>query len=310
MEFKDLLYILTIAKYGKVSTAASELFIAQSSLSQFLKNYENSLGFPLFIRTNRGLFLTEEGKLFVESGKQILAMRRDFFNKISDLQNLKIGSVNFSISPFRAPYLLPRVIPVFTKAYPDIRLTIHEGSMKEQEEMLAQCEIDMGFLTLPMDNEQLPYRPATNEEILLAVPAGHPLCAKAHEPGPTGRAWLAVEALSGQNFLMYSINHRLRSFAETLFRDHQLNPRIIQSHNSFETLIRLAEAGMGVTFLPETYLEPREGLRHFSLGRQGMSRQLVLGYVPSGYVSKAAAAFSDIVVEELRRQKEAARLIP
>ena len=39
MEFKDLLYILTIAKYGKVSTAASELFIAQSSLSQFLKNY-------------------------------------------------------------------------------------------------------------------------------------------------------------------------------------------------------------------------------------------------------------------------------
>ena len=294
MEFKDLLYILTIAKYGKVSTAASELFIAQSSLSQFLKNYENSLGFPLF----------------VESGKQILAMRRDFFNKISDLQNLKIGSVNFSISPFRAPYLLPRVIPVFTKAYPDIRLTIHEGSMKEQEEMLAQCEIDMGFLTLPMDNEQLPYRPATNEEILLAVPAGHPLCAKAHEPGPTGRAWLAVEDLSGQNFLMYSINHRLRSFAETLFRDHQLNPRIIQSHNSFETLIRLAEAGMGVTFLPETYLEPREGLRHFSLGRQGMSRQLVLGYVPSGYVSKAAAAFSDIVVEELRRQKEAARLIP
>lgn len=120
---------------------------------------------------------------------------------------------------------------------------------------------------------------------------------------------MAVEDLSGQNFLMYSINHRLRSFAETLFRDHQLNPRIIQSHNSFETLIRLAEAGMGVTFLPETYLEPRKGLRHFSLGRQGMFRQLVLGYVPSGYVSKAAAAFSDIVVEELRRQKEAARLI-
>ena len=75
MEFKDLLYILTIAKYGKVSTAASELFIAQSSLSQFLKNYEKSLGFPLFIRTNRGLFLTEEGKLFVESGKQILAKK-------------------------------------------------------------------------------------------------------------------------------------------------------------------------------------------------------------------------------------------
>ena len=40
MEFKDLLYILTIAKYGKVSTEASELFIAPSSLSQFLNNSE------------------------------------------------------------------------------------------------------------------------------------------------------------------------------------------------------------------------------------------------------------------------------
>lgn len=310
MEFKDLLYILTIAKYGKVSTAASELFIAQSSLSQFLKNYENSLGFPLFMRTNRGLFLTAEGKLFVESGKQILAIRRGFFNKISDLQNLKIGSVNFSISPFRAPYLLPHVIPAFTNTYPDIQLTIHEGGMKEQEEMLAQCQIDVGFLTLPMDNEQLPYRSVTDEEILLAVPTDHPLCAKAHKPGPTGRAWLAVEDLSGQNFLMYSVHHRLRSFAETLFREHRLNPCIIQSHNSFETLIRLAEVGMGVTFLPETYLEPRNGLRHFSLGCQGMFRQLVLGYVPNGYISKAAVAFSDIVVEELRRQKEAARWIP
>ena len=65
MEFKDLLYILTIAKYGKVSTAASELFIAQSSLSQYLTKLENELGTPLFYRSRGRLSLTPAGELYV-----------------------------------------------------------------------------------------------------------------------------------------------------------------------------------------------------------------------------------------------------
>ncbi|PNV63737.1 LysR family transcriptional regulator [Clostridium sp. chh4-2] len=307
MELRELNYILTLAKHGKVSAAASELYMAQSSLSQFLKNHEEKLGFSIFIRTNRGLIPTEEGKLYIETVKQILNLQRNFYSQLSDLENLKRGNVNFALSPFRAPYLLPKVIPAFTRLYPNIKLTIHESGMKEQEELLSQSLIDLGFVTIPMTNPSLPYRHAIEEEILLAVPKDFPLCKKAHPAGSTGRPWIEIKDISHQKLLLYSVNHKLRVFVESLFQEYHLEPDIVQTHNSFETLIRLANVGMGITFLPECYLEPLDGLRHFSLGEQGRYRSLALGYPASGYVSKATNAFSEIVIQELKKQQEAAK---
>lgn len=310
MEFRELNYILKIAECGKVSAAAAELFIAQSSLSQFLKLYEEKLGFALFIRTNRGLTPTEEGKLYIQTAERILGLRREFFSKISDLHSLNGGSVLFSVSPFRAPYLLPQVIPAFTKAYPAIQLNVREGSMKTQEEWLAKNMVDVGFITIPMDNPALGCRPVLQEEILLAVPRNNPLCARAKQPRRTGRPWLEVKDLNGQDFLLYSVNHRLRVFAEQLFTDEGIEPRVIQSHNSFETLIRLADSGMGVTFLPETYLEAKENLFHFSIGENGCYRTLALGYPASGYISDATKKFSEFISNCLKRQQETAKQIP
>ncbi len=309
MEFRELCYILTIAKYGKISAAASELYMAQSSLSQFLKSYEERLGFPLFIRTNKGLLLTQEGSIYVETAKQILGLRRNFFSKIADLNASLGGSVRFSVSTFRAPHLLPKIIPAFADAYPHIHLDIWEGNMKTQEEWLRQNMVDVGFVTIPMDDSSLPYRKLADEEILLAAHAGHPLCALAHRSGSTGRYWLDINDLNGQDFLLYSVKHRLREFAEDLFRRYKIAPRIVQSHNSFETLIRLAEAKMGVTFLPETYLEKEKELRYFSLGPDGCYRTLALGYPANGYCSHAAEQFSVFLLDYMKCQIKEVRKI-
>ena len=304
MEFHELQYILTIAKYGKISYAARELYIAQSSLSQFLKAYEDKLGFQLFTRTNRGMIPTEKGELFLSTARQIMNLRHTFFTQISDIDNLRWGKVIFSISTFRAPYLLPKVIPTFMERYPNIELVIQEASMEEQEVLLAKGEIDVGLITTPSKAADFTCRHAMDEEILLAVPKDDPLCLKAHSPGITKRPWIDVNDISHQKFLLYSVNHKLRIFAETLFAAYHLEPKIVQSHSSFETLIRLADIGLGITFLPETYLEPREGLRHFSIGEQGHYRPLLLGYPSVRSISKAAKAFSDIVVEVLEKQKK------
>lgn len=302
MEFRDLQYILTIAKYGKVSYAARELYIAQSSLSQFLKNYEEKLGFPLFTRTNRGLIPTEKGELFLDTAREIMNLQHNFYARISDIDNLRWGTVIFSVSTFRAPYLLPKVIPPFMERYPNIKLKIQEASMEEQEALLSKGLVDAGFLTTPSKAGDLVFRHLIDEEILLAVPKDEPLCEKAHPAGPTGHPWIRIEDISHRRFLLYSVNHRLRTFAENLFASYHLEPEVVQSHSSFETLIRLADIGLGITFLPETYLEPRSGLRYFSIGEIGQFRPLLLGYPSGRSISKATEAFSDIV-EEVLKQK-------
>lgn len=72
MDLKELNYIVTIADEGSISHAAEKLYMAQSSLSQFLHLYEAELGTPLFMRTSRGVRPTASGSVFIAHARQIL----------------------------------------------------------------------------------------------------------------------------------------------------------------------------------------------------------------------------------------------
>ena len=69
MHLKELTYIVTLADEGSISRAADKLYMAQSSLSQFLQQYESELGLPLFIRTSKGIRPTSAGTLFVDNAR-------------------------------------------------------------------------------------------------------------------------------------------------------------------------------------------------------------------------------------------------
>ena len=68
MLLKEFIYIIAIAEEGSISRAAERLFMAQSSLSEFLKQYEGELGAMLFVRTSTGMLPTASGRLLVEQG--------------------------------------------------------------------------------------------------------------------------------------------------------------------------------------------------------------------------------------------------
>ena len=307
MELKEIQYILAIAECGSLSKAAQKLFVAQSSLSQFLKNYETQCGYTLFIRTPQGLKPTREGDLYIHTAQQITRLQRNLNNQLMELSSLQRGKVSFSLSSFRSPYLLPRVLPAFRRKYPNIEVSITEAHMAKQERLLAEGHVDVAFLSLPLANRDIPYLKVMEEEIFLAAPADHPILQAAHRDPGGGHAWIDFELMNDQEFLLYSINHRLSMFSDQIFADHHITPKITQTHDSFETLIRLTEAGMGLTFIPETYIDPRNRLCYFSIGETGQFRTLVLGYPPAGYLSKAAQAFSDVVIEILQAQHESLR---
>ena len=123
------------------------------------------------------------------------------------------------------------------------------------------------------------------------------------------RLWIDIDDLEQENFLLYSVNHRLREFSEQLFKAFKIHPNIVQSHNNFETLIRLCEIGMGVTFIPETYINEQNHLIYLSLGQNGQHRTLVLGYPSENYRPKAVSAFSEVIVELFQKRKQECSLI-
>ena len=85
MQLKELQYIVTLADEGSVSRAADKLYMAQSSLSEFLRQYEAELGVNLFVRTSRGIRPTAAGNLFVDNARTILMHYRLVQAQLDDM---------------------------------------------------------------------------------------------------------------------------------------------------------------------------------------------------------------------------------
>ena len=115
MELKELRYIVTLAEEGSISRAADRLFMAQSSLSQFLLQYEKELGTPLFARTAKGIRPTTGGASFIERAREILLQYRRAENELWDSVNLE-GGENYFLEIsflFGGRYMLPDILADF-----------------------------------------------------------------------------------------------------------------------------------------------------------------------------------------------------
>lgn len=146
MDVKNIHYLFAIEELGSISAAAKRMYISQPSLSQFLKKYEDDLGYPIFIRTKQGLKLTCEGAMFLDTARSILRLERDMRNRLADASGSMSGSMIFAVSAQRAPFLLPRVLPEFYQKYPGVNVEIVEGRTKDLEDQLKKGTIDLGLI--------------------------------------------------------------------------------------------------------------------------------------------------------------------
>ena len=110
MEMKELVYLVTLAEEESISRAAERLYMAQSSLSQFLHQFEAELGTKLFVRTSKGITPTYSGKCFIEHAGEILRDYQKAKNELWDNENLAAGKVVLGISSFRGRRMLPKVL--------------------------------------------------------------------------------------------------------------------------------------------------------------------------------------------------------
>ena len=215
MDIKNIRYLFAIDELKSISAAAKRLYISQPTLSQFLKKYEDDLGYPIFIRTKQGLKLTREGTVFLDTAREILRLERDMRSRLADEAGTVSGSVIFAVSAQRAPFLMPQVLPEFYRKYPQVTVEIVEGRTKDLEEKLQKGTIDLGILVPPLSDSGICCEVFMDEEILLAVPKGMELPANVHrEPGRI--PWVDPAGLAECPFLLYDINNRLHDFAMEL----------------------------------------------------------------------------------------------
>ena len=141
MELRQLRYFTKAAETLNFSDAAKCLNIAQSSLSQQVKQLEDELGTQLFIRSSHSVRLTEAGEMMLPFALRTLHEAESCVDRIHDLQKLLTGTLNIGVTHSFSPILTESVIS-FMKMYRTIKLNIVYKQMNELMELLAKREID------------------------------------------------------------------------------------------------------------------------------------------------------------------------
>lgn len=297
MDFRQLQYMLMVAEEKSFSKAASKLYIAQPSLSQYIQKLEHQLGVLLFDRSTTPLRLTYAGELYMETAKKILDLKHQLSQQMEDIAELKKGRLTIGVSAFRTTYIMPKILPLFHENFPGIEVVLLEGTSSELEAMAIKGATDISIMTLPVDEELFSYEPVLSEEILLAITASHPRFSKYKQNK------INLYELREEPFILLKQNQKLHQIAESLCKQSGYKPKVVLESESIEAAHALAAAGMGITLIPDTLAKfSRLAIPPLYFSIEGLApvRQLVVGYRKGRYLSKAAAEFISLTKDVLK----------
>ncbi len=139
MDTKYLTYILAIAKRKNMTKAAEELFVSQSSLSQYLSKLERELGTPLFYRSKGRLSLTPAGELYVAAAKEVVRIKDELYRNIHSLGDIEDqGHITIGVTSQFGLQMLTQLIPPLKTRYPDVTIEISETNVPTLTTLLLE----------------------------------------------------------------------------------------------------------------------------------------------------------------------------
>lgn len=259
---KYLKYILSIADRKNMTKAAEELYVSQSSLSQYLSKLEQELGTPLFFRTKGELTLTPAGQLYVESAREVIRIQKKLYQNIAGLD--RRGHITVGVTSNFGLRMLSEIIPQFKGRYPEVTIEISETNFPSLKKMLMEESLDLGIAAAqnlaPFEGQAKVLR---QEEVLFAVPIRHPYCAL----NPTGKitANELVEHFSHDNFMLSKRGSSLRALSDQLFDEQRFHPSTTCETNSISATRSMIAKDAGVAFIGESCSVERDYIKYYSL---------------------------------------------
>ncbi|USK30827.1 LysR family transcriptional regulator [Bacillus sp. CMF21] len=222
------------------SKAAKKLFITQPSVSHSIKQLEDRLGIQLFVRTSKGVTLTNEGETLFGYINQAFGLIENAEKKILELKNLESGHVTIGGSDSTCKHYLLPYIQAFQNMYPEIQIKLQHGSTPQILDKLTNGLIDIGIVHLPIDQSQIKLTDFLSIGSTFVVGKKYKDLAK---------KTLSLEEMLNYPIISFSETSSSRKFLNQLFQTKGLNIKPDIEVGSVELLIECAKIGMGIAFV-------------------------------------------------------------
>lgn len=243
MTITQLRYVLAVAEYQNFTKAAKNVFVTQPTLSMQIQKLEEELDIQIFDRSKKPIELTEVGQKLVIQAKNIVNESERMQDIVDQQKGFIGGEFVIGIIPTVMPTLLPMFLNTYIKKYPKVKLKIIELPTETIIEKILDGHIDAAIAATPLDNDFILERPLYYEPFYGYAPQQHPLSQKDA---------LTPEDLDPNEILLLEDGH--------CFRDNVLNicktkksyaeEQFTLQSGSIETLVKLANEGLGMTLIP------------------------------------------------------------
>jgi len=235
-----------VAEQLSFSAAAHELSISQPSVSYQVKELEAVLGLPLIDRLGKRVRLTEAGEVLYEYARRTLTLLDEAALVMEQMRGIERGTLHVGASSTVGIYVIPLALGAFKKLHPNLALSLEIGARETLQERVKRSILDLAVLSLPIADPDLESTPFMDDELLMVVPAGHPLA---------GRAGLTLRHFAGESFLMREPGSGTRVAVEMATRRAGVTVQVGMELGSNGAIKHAVEAGLGVAVLSSHAME-------------------------------------------------------
>ncbi len=287
MELYQLRYFLEVARQKNITRAAIRLGIAQTALSEQVKNLETEFGTQLVIRGRRESTLTSAGQTLATHAAGLLTQAEAARDAVTALAGLRGGRLAVASIPSVSACLLPPVIAAFRRLHPQVEILVMEDTSTGIAELVETGRAEVGIAQLPISNRLLQTRALLTEPFAALLPIAHPFAK---------RRTIRLQDLAGESFVLFK--GRAKESALAACRAARFEPRLACESSELETVRALVASGLGVAIIPLLGTRLRHpGTIAIPLTRTTLKRDLAILTRRKIIPSPAAAKFTSLALE-------------
>ena len=241
MDLRQLEIVRAIAETGSFTGAGARLHVSQSAISRQILLLEEEFRERLFVRLGRRVQITAAGEVLLQLSHRVFSDIRDTSASITDRQKVLSGPLNLVGGMTVCLYVFPLLLKEFRQHHPHVDIKVATGGTQRLLRRLRTRRADLALLTLPVDDPAFTSVPVLREELMLVMPAGHPLA---------GKESVGVEALVGQPFVIFEQGSNTRRTLDEFFVREQIKPNIVTETENIEIIKSMVASGLGISIVP------------------------------------------------------------
>jgi len=300
MEIRQLKAFLAIAEAKTFTAGARRVNVTQAAISMQIKQLEDEVGLPLFVRTPRRVIVTEAGEYLMGRARRILREHDSALSEIAELGGVEHGRLRIgSASALFATQQLPQILQGIRAKFPNSELGVTSGTSTALIEKIQHGEIDIAFVSFPVDAPNIQTDLLFSDEIVAVAHPKHPLA---------NERFISAATLAGEKLILGERGGNTRRMIDDFFHAANVRPNIVMELSRQEAINQMVENNLGVGIAGAKTIadEIREGrLVSWLIEGAEINWELGLARLRGGYFSPIAKAFVGLCKESfVAREKE------